>query len=270
MIQNVDCNEITTHVIVRKSPSNCCSSTFSYVWKYDSVTLRGKDISERPWNLFQEIILNSRNNSTLLDLGCGTAFKLLPLTDHFSEITGLDISDDMVFAAKNVTKNVKNIKILKGDNNQLPFNDHSVDTITCMLTNWNANELARVIKPDGNIIIEHVGCEDKIEFKKIFGMDQNGWRGQFLDFHTNEFLQLFYERLIPDFQSVSISNGFWDTCYTEQGIQELLLYTPMIRNYDKISDQNHFEEACKIFKCQQGIKLRQNRVLVHAKGLRNF
>ena len=116
------------------------------------------------------------------------------------------------------------------------------------------------------IIVEHVGCEDKMDFKKIFGKDENGWRGQLINLNVQEHLQSFCDLLNPFFKSVTIQNGFWETCYAEHGISELLCYTPTIRNYDEIADQHLFKIACKSFQCPQGIKLFQNRVLIHAKN----
>lgn len=245
--------------------------TFSYISNYDSVYLRGRDRTERPWNLHNEILCASLPGSTLLDIGCGTAFKLIPLVNHFSEIIGIDISKEMVnYAIKSVNESGKNIKIVQANSSRLPFKDNSVDTITCMLSKWDANEIARVIKPSGNVIIEHVGCEDKIAFKKIFGKDDQGWRGQLINYNQLQYLQSFYELLNPLFESVSINNGFWKTKYNEKGILELLKFTPTIRNFNEITDHYFFKHACEKFNTQEGIELIQNRILIHAKSPRFF
>jgi ubiquinone/menaquinone biosynthesis C-methylase UbiE len=219
-----------------------------------------------------EIFSNSSPASSLLDIGCGTAFKLFPLTNHFSAITGIDISEDMVCSANDSIKKsgIKNIKILHGNSDHLPFEDNSFDAITCMLSRWDAKEIARVLKPSGNVIIEHIGCEDKIDFKILFGKDENGWRGQFIDFNSDEYIQSFYDLLAPLFESVTITKGFWKTFYTEQGILELLKFTPTIRNFNETTDRNYFKMACELFKCEEGIGLTQNRILIHAKNPRNF
>ncbi len=245
--------------------------TFSYTSKYDSSTMRGHDANERPWNLTNEVISNSQKGSSLLDIGCGTAFKLIPLATHFSEITGVDISEDMISSANNLINKsaVKNIKIIHADSNLLPFLDNSFDTVTCMLSRWDAKEIARVIKPNGNVIIEHIGCEDKLAFKTLFGKDENGWRGQFINYSPVEYIQSYYDLLNPLFESVKIKEGYWETYYTEKGILELLKFTPTIRNFNEVIDYNYFKMACDLFKSQEnGIALTQNRILIHAKNLR--
>ena len=186
----------------------------------------------------------------LLDIGCGTAFKLIPLSQHFGEITGIDISEDMIHAAKNtITKHaVNNIKLLHCDSNNLPFKDKTYDVVTCMLSRWNIREIARILKPKGFVIVEHVGCEDKKEFKILFGKDQNGWRGQFINYERDAYLNYFRDMFSDFFDSVTIKNGFWNTYYTEQGLLELLKFTPTIRNFNQISDNNLLKHAYDIFK----------------------
>jgi hypothetical protein len=62
---------------------------FSYISQYDSAKLRGVDVlSNRPWNLTDEILKYSAPCSNLLDIGCGTAFKLIPLSPSFNNIIG--------------------------------------------------------------------------------------------------------------------------------------------------------------------------------------
>lgn len=244
---------------------------FSYISNYDSSALRGHDVSQRPWILTNEIITHTRKESELLDIGCGTAFKLIPLSKHFSEITGIDISHEMIEAARySIAKyDINNIKLLHGDSNNLPFKAKSYDVITCMLTRWNIKEIVRVLKQNGTLIIEHIGSEDKKAFKMLFGKDQNGWRGQFINHERNAYLKYYHDMLSEFFNSVTIRNGFWNTYYTKQGILELLKFTPTIRNFNHITDNIILENAYDMFKYSDGIVLTQNRILIHAKNPRN-
>lgn len=246
--------------------------SFSYIPDYDSSILRGDDGSQRPWNLPDEIIAYADKNLKLLDIGCGTAFKLIPLSQHFAEIVGIDISKEMIHAANNIVEknDVKNIKLLHGDSNNLPFEEKTYDVITCMLSRWDIREIARVLKPNGVVIVENVGCEDKKDFKILFGKDQDGWRGQFINYQQDEYLKYYRDMFCDYFASVSIANGFWKTYYTEQGILELLRFTPTIRNFDQITDNSALKSAYKIFKCERGIVLTQNRILINAQKPRNF
>src|SRR3990167_8097394 len=240
--------------------------SFSYGIGYDSSLLRGSDNSRRPWNLTDEILFHAGKQLKLLDIGCGTALKLIPLAKHFLEITGLDISEEMIDVANGTIKkyHLQNIKLLRGDSNNLPFKEKTYDIITCILSRWSIKEIYRVLKPNGVVIIEHIGCEDKKDFKIHFGKDRNGWRGQFINHQKDEYLQFYYDLFNYFFDSVSIKNGFWKTYYTKQGILELLRFTPTIRNFNLATDDMLLEKACKTFKYPKGIALTQNRILIYA------
>ncbi|MBV9576939.1 MAG: class I SAM-dependent methyltransferase, partial [Gammaproteobacteria bacterium] len=88
---------------------------FSYISAYDSPGVHGKDdpSSQRPWDLSKEIINYAGFEKNLLDIGCGTACKLIFLAPYFKEIIGLDISEDMILAATNNIKKyqINNIKL---------------------------------------------------------------------------------------------------------------------------------------------------------------
>lgn len=242
--------------------------TFEYVAKYDSELLRGHDAPEtpRPWDLKNFILNFSGKERFLLDIGCGTSFKLIPLASHFNTVIGLDLSADMVFSShKNIQgKNINNISIVMARNEALPFTEKKFDVITCMLSRCTASEAHRVLKSTGVLIIEYPGCEDKKEFKELFGKDSDGWRGQFINYKRDEFIDIFYKTYKRYFNYIEIKNGFWNTYYTSNGIIELLKYTPTIRNFDLVKDKKALEFAIETFMTPHGIRLKQNRILMYA------
>ncbi len=241
---------------------------FQYTSQYNSSIIRGTDDknSDRPWNLLNEIINYSENKNTLLDIGCGTASKTILLSQYFKKIIGIDISESMAKAAIKLCqhKNLSNTTIVQGNSNKLPFANNSFDLVTCMLSKWDLKEILRVLKPNGHIIVEHIGCEDKKDFKYIFGKDSLGWRGQFLEFNEKEYIKNFFDLFSAYFNKVFIKNGFWKTTYTKKGILKLLKHTPTIRNYNYYLDKQFIKKALENFKTHQGITLIQNRVLIHA------
>lgn len=247
------------------------SSNKVYTYHYDSELLRGIDDLEfpRPWNLENEILKHSGRNKKLLDVGCGTAFKLIPLAPHFQYIVGLDPSTSMLNAAQtNINhNNLTNVTLIEGRGECLPFSDKEFDVVTCMLSRWEISELHRVLKPDGIVIIEHIGCEDKKEFKLFFGRDEGGWRGQFINSSKEEFLNFYTQSFSKFFKNVHIQNGYWKTIYTKKGLIELLKQTPTIRNFNEYSDKIFLKSAIEKFSIDYGkIKLIQNRILIHAKN----
>lgn len=242
--------------------------SFQYNVNYDSSLLRGKDDPStlRPWDLRREVLKHSGNHKKLLDVGCGTSFKLIPIAPAFEEVTAVDINQKMVCASRKlfIDKEIKNTNLITADSNFLPFLDNSFDVVTHMLSRFNLRETQRVLKPQGVVIVEYPGCEDKKEFKKLFGKDHNGWRGQFINDEPEIFLDKIHQQFKQYFSSVIIKNGFWNTFYNREGVIELLQYTPTIRDFNKVSDNDAVNEACEMFMTPQGIKLEQNRVLIYA------
>lgn len=241
-----------------------------YDSRYDSELLRGKDDPKtpRPWNLCQEILRYSGSDKLLLDIGCGTAFKIIPLASHFKKVIGLDPSKSMLKAAEmnKQSYSVKNLELVLGTGQHIPFQNQFFDLITCMLSRWDVAEIYRVLKPNGIVIVEHIGCEDKKSFKLLFGKDQNGWRGQFLEYIKPDFLKMYHDMFSEYFNAVSIQNGFWSTFYQPVGLRKLLSFTPTIRGFNEQIDSAAFQAAIEKFMTPNGIRLQQNRILIYAKN----
>lgn len=245
-----------------------------YKADYDSILIQGTDDPDtpRPWNLKQEIQEKVADNKTLVDLGCGTGSKIFPFAVYLSSLIGIDPSQDMLDQAlKNKSKTQsKNISLLKATAEKIPLSNQSVDVVTSILSRWDTVEISRILKPEGIAIIEQIGCRDKKDLKLLFGQDNLGWRGQFIEYEENEYLTYIEEKFSPFFNEVVIKKGFWNTYYTEDGLKKLLLFTPTIRNYNQSLDMPYVEKAIKLFSTDKGIKLTQNRILIYAKGPKNI
>lgn len=243
---------------------------FHYNVNYDNCLLRGVDdpTSPRQWNLREEILRYVSINKIMLDIGCGTSFKLIPIAPCLKKIIALDVKFEMTLLSKKklLSEKINNVDWVTGDGEHLPFCGRSFDIITCMLSRWRISEISRVLKKDGVAVIENIGCEDKIEFKQLFGKDSEGWRGQLIDYKKNDYIEYFYTAFGKFFKNVTIKNGFWYTYYTPTGLLELLKNTPTIRNFNIENDGHVLEKAMKLFSTPMGIRLQQNRVLIHAKN----
>lgn len=241
-----------------------------YRSSYDSNILRGTDNpnTPRPWCLKTLIEQKSNPEYKLLDIGCGTAHKIIPLSGYFDHIVGVEPSSSMRAAAK---KNIyrakcKNISIKDGEASSLPIEENSIDLITVMLARWDVREIQRVLKPGGSVIIESVGCRDKEKLKRFFGKDDEGWRGQFLEYEIEKFLETLNQDFSPHFDKVSIKNGYWETFYEPAGIMALLKNTPTIRNYNEQKDKHALDTALSNLTKEGKITLLQNRTMLYAEG----
>ncbi len=114
--------------------------------------------------------LKDRNfkNGKILDLGSGTGYMAIMLSDAFpdAEILGVDYSDLMIEHAtafiKSRNKSDK-ISFVKGDISNLPFDDNSFNVVLCLnvlhyVDNMTSvlNEVQRNIKDNGHIAISDI------------------------------------------------------------------------------------------------------------------
>lgn len=121
----------------------------------------------------------TNNPKKILDIATGTAdFAISAAKYTDANITGIDISDRMINIGKKkiIKKNLKNrIKLSIADSENLPFNKSSFDAITAGFGVRNfenldkgLNEIYRVIKKDGFVIILEPSTPKIFPFKQIF------------------------------------------------------------------------------------------------------
>jgi len=115
-----------------------------------------------------------------LDLCCGTGDLAFALARRGAEVTGLDFSEKMLEVAearrrKNSKLKTQNLKLVQGDAQQIPFPDNSFDAVTVgyglrNLTSWEKGleEMIRVAKPGGRIVILEFGKPENALWRKIY------------------------------------------------------------------------------------------------------
>ncbi len=125
-------------------------------------------------------ILKPHNNDAILEIGMGNGFFVKNLMNMAENLTytGVDFSKTMVQEATELNKDLchqKTVQFQEASIDNLPFKDNSFDCITTTNTLYfwpkpkqNAQELLRVLKPGGKILIAYrsKSCMDQIELSK--------------------------------------------------------------------------------------------------------
>ncbi len=96
---------------------------------------------------------------TVLDVACGTGNAALPAARAGAQVTGLDLSPEMLERARaHAEADGLEVDWREGDAERLPFDDASFDVVTstfgCMFAPRHevaAEELARVLRPGGRL-----------------------------------------------------------------------------------------------------------------------
>lgn len=120
--------------------------------KYDSTRKADPEIVEEIFQLFDPV-----DGQKFLDVGCGTGNYTIALAEKGMNVTGLDVSLQMIETAR---KKMSSVEWVHGDAKHLPFSDRSFDGVLCFLAIHHIKELAlffseaqRVLKPGGKIVI---------------------------------------------------------------------------------------------------------------------
>jgi len=125
----------------------------------------------------KELVLNLaevKPGEEVLDLGCGTGNYSFWLAGKKLQVTGVDISDNMLdIARKKAGRENVDINFVKSDIEDLPFKDNTFDLVVSVtvfefLTNPEAvaREAWRVLKPGGKLVIGVLG--DKSPWTELY------------------------------------------------------------------------------------------------------
>ena len=153
-----------------------------------------------------------RQNSRVLDVGCGNGKTMIPLAKKKYDVIGLDISGA---ALKILEKTLKRsgvyAKLVLGDATSFPFHDGCFDAVLCnyVLTHLldedrikGVNEIWRVLKNNGFLFIE-VFSTDDFRYGKGKKIGKNGFlRKDGIIYHYFTYDEI--KNLLKDFQILKL------------------------------------------------------------------
>ncbi|TMI26613.1 hypothetical protein E6H24_02445 [Candidatus Bathyarchaeota archaeon] len=120
-------------------------------------------------------------------------------------------------------------------------------------------EACRVLKKNGQLMLEEIGERDKQNWAQVFG------RGQMYS-RTNKVSTELKEKLAREgFRNISVDE--FEAIEYFATIQDVLMRlenSPIIPNFDKEFDARHVQEIVKRFTASKGIKTNTHRVLITA------
>ncbi|WP_249872688.1 class I SAM-dependent methyltransferase [Oceanobacillus saliphilus] len=104
-----------------------------------------------------------KKGSKVLDIGCGDGYGSYKLYGYGFDVTGIDLSKEMIQLAKSGVKE-ENITFMHGDVNDIPFEDNYFDAILAInVLEWVEDplralgELNRVVKNNGMLCVGILG-----------------------------------------------------------------------------------------------------------------
>jgi len=110
-------------------------------------------------------ILSTINHQKILDIGCGTGYYTSLMQEAFTnEMYGVDISKEALKIAANGNKD---ITYLVASNKDLPLVDSSMDVVTNVFSPLYVDEVKRVLKDNGYVLVVSSNENHLIELKEI-------------------------------------------------------------------------------------------------------
>jgi ubiquinone/menaquinone biosynthesis C-methylase UbiE len=119
------------------------------------------EIAKHIENVAEEFVgrLNIQPGMKVLDVACGSGNLAVVSAQKGADVTGIDIADNLVEAAKKRAESLGlNIKFEQGDAEALPYDDNTFDVVMTMYgamfaprPDVTAAELVRVCKPGGTV-----------------------------------------------------------------------------------------------------------------------
>ena len=167
-------------------------------------------------------LLKPKMGMKILDLGCGTGNISFKLANLGCDVIGIDISEKMLAQAKSKTvKGSGSVKFLKMNGKNMEFEDNSFDAVISMTAFefiYNPkivyNEMKRVVKPSGNIIIGTIQKDGSWE--KLYSSDIcKGTAYEKAEFKSkDDLINLDKENVIEVEECLYIAPGLEESIYT--------------------------------------------------------
>ncbi len=133
----------------------------------------------KPWKICIDFINTLKKTDYVVDMGCGNGRHLVLCAEKCKQATGLDISRELLFIAKNnlAEKKLKNVIFLHSDVTFIPIKNESVDAIIYIACLHNIKskekrlqslkELKRILKKEGTALIS-VWSRWQDKYRKLF------------------------------------------------------------------------------------------------------
>ena len=119
---------------------------------------------------------------SIVDLGCGNGDTLLALAPHVDSLVGIDRSPSMLSIAQERCIQYPHVHLKEGVLEALPLEDEQFDVALCILVLHHVpdiytafDEIVRVLKPTGRLIIVDMQTHSKKEFQKQMGHKHLGF-----------------------------------------------------------------------------------------------
>ncbi|MCG7409608.1 class I SAM-dependent methyltransferase [Paenibacillus sp. ACRRX] len=230
-------------------------------WDFSQMKLTSEGIG---WDFYQEVVRACIPSDFLLDIGTGGGEAVLAIADSAQLIVGIDHSSGMIkTAVQNLNRaGIPNVRFMQMDAEKLLFPNEFYNVVSCRHSGFYAEEVARVLAPDGLFMTQQVGERDKINLKAAFG------RGQAYESMPETLMRGYIAELsAAGFRDIQFDQYYATEYYeTPEDLLFLLTHTPIIPNFGEVKgDMEVFEQFVADHMTAQGIITNAERFMIAAR-----
>ena len=166
----------------------------------------------RVWKAVREFVENIPKNSFVFESGCGNGKNLIYMNNHGIKTCGIDFSYRLVDICKK-----KGLNVDEADIRSLPYKDNTFDYVISIAVIHHLhrekdriksiNEMIRVCKPGGKILVSCWSVEQEADSKRnfVFGDNSVKW------VDTERYYYIYDEIHIKEFlKNFNVEKLFWE------------------------------------------------------------
>ena len=140
-------------------------------WDFSHITGRFEEENDLPWDYYQIVLSYLKDDMILLDIDTGGGEYLLSLNHPYHNTSATEgYPPNVLLCERTLLPLGIDFKEMSQYDN-MPFDDNSFDMIINRHGNYNAEELYRVIKPNGLFITQQVGSHNDRELIELLCPD---------------------------------------------------------------------------------------------------
>ena len=102
-------------------------------------------LESETWQTLSRLL--GRGTGSLVDVGCGTGAYAAGLAGLGWDVTGVDVSEDMLRRAK-----ARGVRTVRADATSMPFDDATFDAAISVLTNTDVDDVAAVVREIARVL----------------------------------------------------------------------------------------------------------------------
>lgn len=212
---------------------------------------------------FDRRVLANAKGKDVIDIGCGTGQFTLEIATVARRVVGIDFSERALRKAVELeSKPALEFRLSQAD--KIPYSEENFDLAISRRgpatdTSQTISEVYRVLRKEGQLMVQDIGERDKQNWIQVFGRGQTYPATGIVGSGLKEKLARagFKDVIVEDFEVDEYFEGIHDVLMRLED-------SPIVPDFDRERDKLQVHELVKRFASPKGIRTNSHRVLIMA------